>query len=286
MDTKAINQAADHLGVAITGVRPLKGGDISCAYVLETGSALYVCKLAAGPSALDMFQAEKMGLEAIAQTKTLRVPQLFFCGELGDGAGLVMEYISSKTPTGADYERFGHQLGLLHKTSYPAFGWSTENYIGSLKQANKENAHWPVFYLEQRLLPQLNLSCRLGALSENEIPDRNQMFNALRDLLPETTPVLIHGDLWSGNFLIAMDGTPVLIDPASYAGHHEVDLAMTRLFGGFDSHFYGAYEEILPGESGSGERTGLYQLYYLLVHLNLFGRSYHSRVKSLLTRYF
>ncbi len=286
MDNTTFNQAADHLGITINLVTPLRGGDIARSYLLETSSGQYFCKLANGHSAYDMFYKEQMGLESIAKTKTIRVPRIYYCGELGDGAGLVMEYISTKSPTSADYERLGQQLAQLHKTSCPVFGWKTDNYIGSLLQSNKDSAHWPSFYLEERLVPQLTLSSRLGMLSEKEIPGVRTMSEVVRQLLPETNPVIVHGDLWAGNFLISRDGSPCLIDPAAYAGHHEVDMAMTRLFGGFDSRFYEAYEEIVPNENGMEERLELYQLYYLLVHLNLFGKSYYKRVRGLLSRYF
>ena len=99
-------------------------------------------------------------------------------------------------------------------------------------------------------------------------------------------PALLHGDLWSGNYLISESGTPYLIDPAVYYGDGLVDIAMSKLFGGFGHDFYSAYHEVISKPEAYEERIDLYQLYYLLVHLNLFGASYRSGVLRILSRYF
>jgi fructosamine-3-kinase len=96
----------------------------------------------------------------------------------------------------------------------------------------------------------------------------------------------LHGDLWAGNYLISTDGTPYLIDPAAYYGHSLVDIAMSKLFGSFGQSFYDAYHEINPKSENYSQQIELYQLYYLLVHLNLFGSGYYSSVSSVLRKYF
>ena len=98
--------------------------------------------------------------------------------------------------------------------------------------------------------------------------------------------MLLHGDLWGGNHLIASDGTPYLIDPATYYGHSMVDVAMSHLFGGFGTLFYEAYHEQIPRTDNHDVQIDLYQLYFLLVHLNLFGSGYYASVASILKRYF
>jgi fructosamine-3-kinase len=124
-----------------------------------------------------------------------------------------------------------------------------------------------------------------GLLSATDIPDDTKMLSVFEELFSGVTPSLLHGDLWNGNYLISTDGTPYLIDPAVYYGHSEVDLAMSLLFGGFGESFYAAYHEIIPATPGMDERIGIYQLYYLLVHLNLFGAAYYERVKQGLRRF-
>ena len=119
---------------------------------------------------------------------------------------------------------------------------------------------------------------------------KNLMDNLIKkvpDLISgtEEEPSLLHGDLWSGNYLIDERGIPWLIDPAVYYGHREADLAMTSLFGGFSNTFYSAYKSAYPISQGYAEREPLYQLYHLLNHLNLFGTGYYSQVISILKRY-
>jgi fructosamine-3-kinase len=183
--------------------------------------------------------------------------------------------------------RFGHRLAELHQISTcKAFGWETDNFIGSLPRSNKQNTDWSDFYVSERLLPQLKLAMDKNHLKKNEIPSEGILLQTCRNLFPETSPSLLHGDLWSGNYLVSADRTPYLIDPATYFGHHEADIAMTRLFGGFGKAFYEAYSEHFPKVGGESERNDIYQLYYLLVHLNLFGGSYKASVKNILGRYF
>jgi fructosamine-3-kinase len=107
----------------------------------------------------------------------------------------------------------------------------------------------------------------------------------LKDLLPTEKPSLLHGDLWSGNVMINDRGEPCLIDPAVYFGNREVDLAMTRLFGGFDNSFLESYQQSFPLLPGYAERFDIYNLYPLLVHVNLFGGGYLSQVLAILKRF-
>ena len=118
------------------------------------------------------------------------------------------------------------------------------------------------------------------------IPATGKMEQVCSGLFGTVNPSLLHGDLWGGNYLISLDGTPYLIDPAVYYGHSEMDLAMTRLFGGFSSSFFNTYYDIVPPHPHQSDLTALYQLYYLLVHLNLFGTSYLPGVQRTLTKYF
>ena len=176
------------------------------------------------------------------------------------------------------YAALGRGLAQMHQQGSSGYGWSGPNYIGSLPQQNTPNPDWAMFYAQCRLMPQYSLAVNNGLLRAEEVPEASLMIRRINSLLPEIKPALLHGDLWSGNFLISSTGKPFLIDPSVYYGHSEVDLAMSLLFGGFPSHFYDAYFEISPQVAGFEERVVLYQLYYLLVHLNLFGKSYYRRV--------
>ena len=112
----------------------------------------------------------------------------------------------------------------------------------------------------------------------------DRLMEKLDDLIGshEVVPSLVHGDLWSGNYMIGPDGEPVLIDPAVYYGDREVDLAMTELFGRLDQSFYDAYNEAWPLNEGYEIRREIYNLYHLMNHMNLFGLSYMSGVMGVL----
>ena len=181
---------------------------------------------------------------------------------------------------------FGEKLAKFHQKRGDVFGWDRHNFIGSLPQSNSKKTSWNVFYTEERLMPQLQLAIDKGMLSKQEAPDRDKMVSVLGELFKGVEPSLLHGDLWSGNYLINTDGVPYLIDPAVYWGHSEVDIAMSRLFGGFGASFYSSYDGLRPPDKASEDRMHIYQLYYLLVHLNLFGRSYYSSVTHILKQYF
>jgi protein-ribulosamine 3-kinase len=220
-----------------------------------------------------MFEAEAEGLAAIRASGTLRAPEPIAWGHAADGAGwLVLEYVALGRPSADTSARLGRGLAALHASATePMFGWRRDNWIGSLAQANAPTMRWADFWRVRRLAPQLDLARQKGHLRE-VVLDRALDVGcaALADI---TRPELVHGDLWSGNWLVAENGEPVLIDPAVYLGHGEVDLAMSELFGGFERAFYEAYG-ITP--EYRSYRRDLYQLYYLLVHVNLFGASYEA----------
>lgn len=275
------------LCVKINRISTISGGDISDAFLLETETERFFCKVNRSESAFKMFGAEKVGLEEISNTKTIAVPKILLCEPLQIGAFLVMEYIEPLGPSEKDFELLGHQLAAMHKLSEPnTFGWETDNFIGSLLQSNIQHSNWTEFYTQERLIPQIKLARDGNRLRVSETPSEEQLFKTCQGIFPEVKPSLLHGDLWSGNYLISKERIPHLIDPAIYYGHHEVDIAMTRLFGGFDATFYHAYAEHFSKQSLSDERTDIYQLYYLLVHLNLFGKLYYASVSSILKRYF
>ena len=285
---KALKQHLEYLlCVRIASVRPVSGGDISQAYLLETETERFFCKINRTDKAYKMFLEEKKGLDAIAKTGTIATPRVLFCEASERGGIILMEYIEPKSPSPSEMGRFGNHLAGLHQRPVgKEYGWETDNFIGSLSQSNNLHTDWSKFYVAERLLPQLRLARDKNRLQKSDLPAENRLLETCQNLFPETRPSLLHGDLWSGNFLVSGEGTPYLIDPATYYGHHEVDIAMTKLFGGFGESFYRAYAEHFPPLEGEIERTEIYQLYYLLVHLNLFGKSYYGSVKHILDRYF
>ncbi|MGB5437884.1 MAG: fructosamine kinase family protein [Maribacter sp.] len=275
------------LDCPIKKIEPVSGGDISTTFCIYTPTERFFCKVNDSAIALDMFHSEKAGLECIQQTNTIRVPQILGCGKYEGRSFLLMEFIESKSPNEKDMDAFGHQLAKMHSCDGgDLFGWDRDNFIGSLPQSNNNHSDWPSFFVFERLLPQLKMANENKLLSLEEIPSENALLKGCLLFFPKVRPDLLHGDLWSGNYLISTLGDPYLIDPSVYFGHAEVDLAMTRLFGGFSSRFYDAYREYIPSEAYENERKDIYQLYYLLVHLNLFGKSYYPSVMRLLKTYF
>lgn len=274
------------LNESIVKTSGITGGDISKAYKIETANNTYFLKFNSAPIASKMFQSEAHGLQLISETGTIKTPKVIASDKFQNTSFLLLEFIESKSPSSEDFKNLGHQLAKLHQNTSVGFGLDQDNFIGSLPQSNKRNKTWVDFYASERLLVQLKLAKQKRLLSDNECPDEKRIKTNLQPLFSDIKPALLHGDLWGGNYLISKSGTPYLIDPAIYYGHHEVDIAMTALFGGFSSCFYESYFKVSPKDSDTKNRIDLYQLYYLLVHLNLFGSSYYNRVKNLLKRYF
>ncbi|MCF7568577.1 fructosamine kinase family protein [Sabulilitoribacter arenilitoris] len=273
------------LNETITKVSSVSGGDISQAYKIYTTKNSYFLKLNSA-STLNMFQAEAYGLELIAKTNTIKTPKVIAFDSFENSAFLLMEFIESKRATAEDFKLLGEQLATLHKCTSDSFGLDKDNYIGSLPQSNSAHKTWVKFYTHERLLPQLELAQQKGLLSVSECPSEQHIKNHLELLFKGIKPSLLHGDLWSGNYLISKNSEPYLIDPAVYYGHNEVDIAMTKLFDGFGNAFYESYHSYFPLDENTSARIDIYQLYYLLVHLNLFGSSYYGSVVSILKKYF
>ncbi len=286
MTTDFKNYISDILNHPITLISPVQGGDISKAYRIDTTNNSFFIKTNTSPEALKMFQAEAYGLQLIAKTNTIKTPKIIACNTYKGFAFLILEHIESKSPSTKNFESLGHQLAQLHSHTSEYFGLDQDSFIGSLVQQNEQQKSWLEFYTQERLLPQLRLAGKNHLLANNEMPSVEQIKNNLQPLMANVKPSLLHGDLWSGNYLISKDDIPYLIDPAVYFGHHEVDIAMTKLFGGFSHTFYEGYNAHISSDAHTQARMEIYQLYYLLVHLNLFGNSYHGAVMSILNTYF
>lgn len=274
------------LGTPIEAAFHVSGGDINEARRLETGKGRFFLKMNRADHAHQMFAVEAQGLQLLAQTHTLRIPQVIGYGKESEPAGfLLLELIEQGTPRADFWKRFGEGLALLHRTTQTGFGLETNNFIGSLPQSNRRHDSWVEFYIEERLLPQIQLAETHHHFSTADHENFDKLFKKLPQILPEEPPALIHGDLWNGNFLADDNGAPVLVDPAVCFASREMDIAMSKLFGGFDREFYQVYQQHYPFLPGWEERIDLYQLYYLLVHVNLFGSGYVQSVRQVLRRF-
>jgi fructosamine-3-kinase len=259
--------------------RPVGGGDISAAWRVMSNKGPLFFKTG-GTDCMDMLQAEADGLQELARAEVVRVPSVLACGCTATSSYLALEWLSLGAADAAAERRFGRQLANLHKTTREKFGWYRDNTIGRTPQHNSETDSWLEFFREQRLVFQLNLAASNGFTGALQAAGA-QLAGNLESILGDHQPAasLLHGDLWGGNFAMS-DGSPVMYDPAVYFGDRETDLAMTRLFGGFSREFYAAYNETWPLPEGHERRETLYQLYHVLNHLNLFGRSYLGRAMS------
>jgi fructosamine-3-kinase len=271
-------------GVSIderTSPRSVGGGDISAAWCLETGEGPVFVKT--GPAtAYDMFSGEAEGLAELAAPGAIRVPRVIACGAEGEAAYLALEWLAFDRPTHTTETRLGERLAELHRTTREQYGWHRDNTIGLTPQHNEPGDDWVEFFREHRLGFQLGLAADngfTGSLQEDGARLMKRMGMFFVDYEPDAS--LLHGDLWGGNWA-SCDGEPVIFDPAVYYGDRETDLAMTRLFGGFGSAFYEAYESNAPLAPGHRARCDLYQLYHVLNHLNLFGSGYLGRAQALI----
>lgn len=233
----------------------------------------------------DILQKEAEGLALLLNSTFLKVPETYGCGRVGDYNFLLSEFITFGKNKPDYWENLGLGLAHLHLNSQKYFGLETDNYIASIHQKNIQTDNWVDFYIEQRLEPLIGKAYFDRLIPLEFLKKFQEIYPKLEENFPKEKPSLVHGDLWSGNVITTPDGEPCIIDPAIYYGHREMDLAFSRLFGGFDSKFYDSYESILPLAPDFEHRIGLYNLYPLLVHLNLFGVDYLPGIERTINRF-
>jgi fructosamine-3-kinase len=269
----------------IRRLQAVSGGCIHHVNRLQTRYATYCLKWAEAHKA-DMLRKEVANLELIAQTDTTPTPSIYSHGKANDQSYFIlMEWIEIDMPAEDTWYQLGRKLAALHGHTHEHYGLHYSNYIGSLPQSNALYRDWNDFFVGERLEPQIEEADKQALLPPEMRAQFRRLFQRLPELMSDEPPSLLHGDLWSGNLLIGSGGTAYLIDPASYYGHRECDLAFTELFGRFHPQFYRGYQDAYPLQPGFEERFDLCNLYPLLVHLNLFGRSYLSAIRSILDRF-
>jgi protein-ribulosamine 3-kinase len=274
------------LGEKILSITSLSGGCISNAYRITTHDKTnYFLKYNSAVSN-DMFIKEANGLKELIKSKAIRIPEVLEFGK----DYILLEYINSGNRKKNFSEEFGQRFANMHKFTSESFGYFEDNYIGSNIQNNipdeQEKVDWVSFYFNKRILFQLQLAEKFGNATEELRRGISKLEDRINQIITTgDKPSLLHGDLWSGNYMIDENGSAVLIDPAVYYGHREADLGMTKLFGGFGAEFYEAYNESFPLEDGYEYRENIYKLYHVLNHLNLFGGSYYSQAMSLIKYY-
>lgn len=281
------NRIASELNSEIVSAQALSGGCISDAYriVLKTGENYFLKLNNHSPS--DMFIKEANGLRELKKAGAIKVPEVI----LATHDFIILELITKGNTKRIFFEEFGENFADLHKYHSEYFGFYEDNYIGSTKQNNipaeDERLNWAEFYLHKRILFQYRLAEKNGYATEELRAGIKFLENNIFKILEgsEEKPSLLHGDLWSGNYMVDETGSACLIDPAVYYGHREADIAMTKLFGGFSYDFYESYNKTFPLLPGWEYRENVYKLYHVLNHLNLFGRSYYHQAIALIKYY-
>ncbi len=258
------------------------GGCINESYLISGAGQRYFVKLNTAQLS-EMFAAEAAGLNEIAASHTIRVPKVICYGVSGQQSYLVLEQLDFGPGNSRSQTQLGQRLAQMHRHTAKQFGWHRHNTLGTTPQPNRQSDHWIEFWRSQRLSHQLKLAAANGYNGPLQTLGQ-QLLDQLDDLFVghQPEPSLLHGDLWSGNYAIATDGTPLIFDPAVYYGDRETDIAMTELFGGFSTEFYQAYETEYPLAPGYHQRKPLYNLYHILNHLNLFGGGYQLQAVSMM----
>lgn len=285
MDGKVLSNIENQLNDRVINFAGVGGGSIAQSYILnmESGNRYF---LKSGFSN-SMFYKEANGLNELAKSCAFRIPKVI----LVQDNFLLLEYIQKGVPKSNFSFQLGKNLAIMHRFTSENFGFYEDNFIGATKQKNlandSEKNSWSHFYWNKRLLYQFNLAEKNGYVSAGF----SRSFTKLESLFSEIIrnsdepPTLLHGDLWSGNYMCDESGEPVLVDPAVYYGHREADLAMTKLFGGFSPEFYITYQKEFPLKKEWEYRENIYKLYHILNHLNLFGVSYLSEAEILVNGY-
>ncbi|MEJ8843110.1 fructosamine kinase family protein [Lacibacter sp. H375] len=258
------------------------GGDINQAYKIQTKNASFFLKVNESTAYPLMFQKEADGLEALKKYSNCIIPDVLKTGVAGNQQYLLLQWIERAAPAKNYYSSLGKSLAEMHLQPHTQFGWPVDNYIGSLPQHNAVKDDWCSFYAMNRIAPLVKVLSEAGLFGNKQQQQAERLYTKLQQYFPNEKPAFLHGDLWGGNHFPNEKGLPVLIDPAVYYGHREMDIGMTALFGGFDHSFYEAYQYHYPLESGWQQRLQLTQLYPVLVHAVLFGGHYTAQASSVL----
>lgn len=262
-------------------IYPLTGGDINDTYKVSTTQKAFVIKINQAQRLPDFFKIEAQSLNLLSQTHSFKTPRVIAYGEYFNYTYLIINYIEPVSNSGFS-ENFASALAKLHQNQSDYFGLHFNNYIGRLVQYNQPKIKNAVdFYINLRLKPQFKMAITKGF----EFQDLDQFYRNIRNIIPKEKASLIHGDLWNGNYLITKNSQACIFDPAIAYASREMDLAMMKLFGGFPEDIFNRYHEKFPLENGWESRLIIWQLYYILVHLNLFGNLYYPQAKRIVEEY-
>lgn len=278
---KKLNQPINLIDFIPTG-----GGSINKTYHLKINKREnFFLKLNSTAAFPDLFEKEKSGLQFLQQQNCIRIPSIILYEKNDKYQLLLLEWIEGGIRNESFWKTFGEQLAALHQVTNKSFGFTENNYMGALPQSNQWKDNWIDFFIDYRLRPQIELAREKKIFQKDHTDAFETLFRKIDSIFNKEQSSLLHGDLWSGNFMCSDQSSPVLIDPAVYFGHRSMDLAMTTLFGGFDKTFYDAYHYHFPLPANYREQWEICNIYPLLIHLNLFGEGYLYDITSTLKKY-
>ncbi|MCO7127494.1 fructosamine kinase family protein [Sporolactobacillus shoreicorticis] len=259
------------------------GGDVNQAYRIDTDKKSYF--LLVQPDHPQSFYAgEIAGLKAFKEADIM-APRVIASGQINEDAYLLLNYLERGTGKQSDLGRLVAHLHH-HESHNGRFGFDYPYSGSSISFTNDWTNSWTELFVHRRLDMLASLLQKKHLWTSHDVT----LYEKSRDIIVSelvrhpSKPVLLHGDLWGGNYIFLTDGSPALIDPAAVYGDRELDIGVTMVFGGFTPEFYRAYAAAYPFDNGYEKRLAFYQLYYLMVHLNKFGLSYAGSVSATMSR--
>lgn len=262
----------------IDRVTPVAGGSINQAFEIDAGADTYF--LLFQPGAEEAFYAAEIAGLELFEEHGIRAPQVVESGDFPKGAYLLLTYLDEVAS--GDQAELGRMVADLHRVQSESgrFGFDYPTEMDDVSFSNDWTETWFDQFVRGRLDSLYQQIDQAGYFNAQESELADQVYDIICQELKDhdSKPALLHGDLWSGNYMFVRGGKPALFDPAPFYGDREFDLGATLTFGGFSQAFYQDYEEAYPLEEGAWDRIEFYNLYLLLVHLVKFGSSYKGSV--------
>ena len=276
-----INEICEELGETYPkSIEQVHGGDIHNAWRIEfSNKKLFLKRNIRNKKFLEFEKYCLQNLRKYINQENLVIPEVIAYKNIKNIEILLIEWIDMHN---FDQKKLGKGLGELHLKSAESnpkmFGFPVEGFIGTTDQKKGLEDNWIDCFLNLRIIPQL-LILKSTILDKEII---NKVKEKIKSELLNHKPInaLVHGDLWSGNAGMDKNGKGVIFDPASWWADNEVDIAMTKLFGGFRKEFYEEYHRIFPIKNGFEKRIIIYNFYHILNHANMFGGGYLNQVED------
>ena len=276
-----VSEICNELGESYPkSLEQVHGGDIHSAWQIEfANTKLFLKRNNRKKKFLEFEKYCLQNLKEFINEKNLIIPEVIAYKNINNIEILLIEWIDMQN---FDQKKLGKGLGEMHlnssKSSPKIFGYPIEGFIGLTDQKKGWENNWIDCFLNLRIIPQLSI-LKLNVLDKET---KNKVKEKIQSELLKHEPIntLVHGDLWSGNVGIDRNGKGVIFDPASWWADNEVDIAMTKLFGGFRNEFYEEYHKIFPIKQGFEKRITIYNFYHILNHANMFGGLYFNEVRN------